>query len=193
MTEEKYRKILDGVMEQAEKDFGEDINVPNKIELSDEEIVKALDICTTADDDMDCIDDCPMYEEDYCTTKLLKMAFDLIQRLRKESATQKAENEKLHTLTDMQEANVNTLFENNMGLRKEIERLTEENDHFFLQMTTLEGIMYAKIQQAVKDTAKEILCELLDIEVKDEDYEMFFLDVCDKLEKFAQKYGVEVE
>lgn len=54
--------------------------------LTDEEIVKALDICTTADDDMDCIDDCPMYEEDYCTTKLLKMAFDLIQRLRKENA-----------------------------------------------------------------------------------------------------------
>ena len=52
-------------------------------DMTDEEIVKALDICTTADDDMDCIDDCPMYEEDYCTTKLLKMAFDLIRRLRK--------------------------------------------------------------------------------------------------------------
>lgn len=63
--------------------------------LTDEEIVKALYICTTADDDMDCIDDYPMYEEDYCTTKLLKMAFDLIRRLRKADTKQKAEIERL--------------------------------------------------------------------------------------------------
>lgn len=42
------------------------------------------------------------------------------------------------------------------------------------------------------DTAREILTELLDIGVKDEDYKMFFLDVCEKLEKFAQKYCVNL-
>lgn len=42
------------------------------------------------------------------------------------------------------------------------------------------------------DTAREILTELLDIKVKDEDYKIFFLDVCEKLEKFAQKYGVDL-
>ena len=46
-------------------------------------------------------------------------------------------------------------------------------------------------EQAVKDTAKEILDELLDIEAKD--YEVFFLCVCDKLEKLSEKFGVEIE
>ena len=50
-----------------------------------------------------------------------------------------------------------------------------------------------KLEEAEKNTAKEILDELLDIEVKDKDYETFFLDICEKLEKFAKKYGVEVE
>lgn len=63
--------------------------------LTDEEIVKALYICTTADDDMDCSDGCPMYEEDYCTTKLLKMAFDLIQRQQEELDYYKCANREL--------------------------------------------------------------------------------------------------
>lgn len=59
--------------------------------------------------------------------------------------------------------------------------------------------MYDYAEKAIKkgyrkesDTAREILDELLDIEVKDEDYKMFFLDVCEKLEKFAKKYGVDL-
>ena len=40
-------------------------------------------------------------------------------------------NEKLHTLTDLQEANVNIMHENTMKLRKEIERLTKESDETF--------------------------------------------------------------
>ena len=44
--------------------------------LTAKEIVKALNICTTKDDDMDCSDGCPMYEESYCTTKLMRYARD---------------------------------------------------------------------------------------------------------------------
>jgi len=69
--------------------------------LTDKEIVKALDICTTADDDMDCSDDCPMYEESYCTTKLLKMAFDLIQRFQEELDYYKCANRELTSTNEM--------------------------------------------------------------------------------------------
>lgn len=65
------------------------------------EIIKALYICTTADDDMDCSDDCPMCEEGYCTTKLLKMAFDLIQRQQEELDYYKCANRELTSTNEM--------------------------------------------------------------------------------------------
>ena len=40
-------------------------------------------------------------------------------------------NEKYETLTDLQEANVNSMFETTMELRKEIEQLTRESDEMF--------------------------------------------------------------
>ena len=97
--------------------------------LTDEEIVKALDICTTADDDMDCIDGCPMYEEDYCTTKLLKMAFDLIQRLQGEKAEQKAEIERLTRERDL-----------NIALIPENQKIAVENLFARFKNRTHQGV-----------------------------------------------------
>ena len=161
--------------------------------MTDEEILKSLECCTKSGrctqcpyfiKGIDCVNE-QSHEKDI---------LDFIHRLQDENAKQKVEIEKLHTLTDMQEANVNTMFENNMGLRKEIERLTTRCE--IAEGTKNRLTIFDRIEihdKAVKDTAKEILCELLDINVKDEDYKMFFLDVCEKLEKFSQKYGVEVE
>lgn len=82
------------------------------------------------------------------------------------------------------------LQEKNAEQKAEIERLTEESNHFFLQMTTLEEIMDAQIQQAVKDTAKEILRELKNTRfhkgMLTYEFEM-------AVNKLAEKYGVEVE
>lgn len=90
LTDEEYRKILDGVMEQAEKDFGKDINVPNKTELSDEEIVKALECCVEGGRCGECpyhINkiDCVPYQRSE------KDTLDLIHRLQSENATLKTE------------------------------------------------------------------------------------------------------
>ncbi len=44
-----------------------------------------------------------------------------------------------------------------------------------------------------KETAEKIINELLDVEVRDNDFKLFFEDICEKLEKFADKYGVEIK
>lgn len=44
-----------------------------------------------------------------------------------------------------------------------------------------------------KEMAEKIINPLLDIEVIDEDYKQFFLDVCGKLEELADKHGVEIK
>lgn len=86
--------------------------------LTDEEIVKALDICTTADDDMDCRDGCPMYDESYCASKLMRYACDLIHRLQN---TEKANEE----AWDIKEES----YKRQIAEQKaEIERLTEEKE-----------------------------------------------------------------
>ena len=129
------------------------------------------------------------------------------------------ENEKLHTLTDLQEANVNMMHEKTMGLHKEIERLTEERDVFIRLFESVntsnfstksiletlnsfyreqaEHLAGLKIEQAVKDKAKEILVavqkEITHLRAnghlgREQDI---------RLSKFlvgkAQDYGVEVE
>lgn len=168
MSEEKYRKILDGVMEQAEKDFGEDINGPNKTELSGEKILQKVEYCISRNGICNGCKYTMEYHKE-CSCSVLhdaEILFNAIHRLQDENAKQKAEIERLTTRCEIAEGTKHrlTIFD-----RIEIH------------------------DKAVKDTAKEILCELLDIEVKDENYETFFLDVCDKLERFAEKYGVEVE
>jgi hypothetical protein len=44
-----------------------------------------------------------------------------------------------------------------------------------------------------KETAEKIINPLLDIEVIDEDYKQFFLDVCGKLEELADEHSVEIK
>lgn len=63
------------------------------------------------------------------------------------------ENEQLHTLTNLQESNVNTMHEKNMELRNEIERLTEEN-----------GYLDMVAKQALADYQK---CEIANTELQE--------------------------
>lgn len=69
-----------------------------------------------------------MYVSGKFNGEIIFNAIKTIYALQGKNAEKKAEIEKLHTLTDMQEANVNKMFENNMELRKEIERLIKENE-----------------------------------------------------------------
>lgn len=99
-TDEEYRKILDGVMEQAEKDFGEDINVRSKddteinVGMTDEEIVKAIDKCFAIP--MKCEDGCPYFNKDgrnFCVEN--NAFYKDLKRIVTEHAEQKSEIERL--------------------------------------------------------------------------------------------------
>lgn len=48
-------------------------------------------------------------------------------------------------------------------------------------------------ERGSKEMAEKIINPLLDVEVIDEDYKQFFLDVCGKLEELADKHGVEIK
>lgn len=174
--------------------------------LTDEEIVKALYICTTADDDMDCIDGCPMYEEDYCTTKLLKMAFDLIQRLQGEKAEQKAEIKRLterlayfQKSSDYHEGNQKELEAQNAELQKQV----DEQRHLVAIACDEFAKTKLKLEQAVKDTAKKFadLVEFHSIARMNDGVEYFTISALGLkeilVEEFGFKYselnGVEVE
>lgn len=193
-------------------EFAEDINVPDKKELTDEKLVTYMEYCMTHDD---CSEDCPMCKVQGCMLIMLEQSLDLIHRLQDENAKQKAEIERLHTLTDMQEANVKMMFENNMGLRKKIERLLKElgdtismNEMYVKQIAELQKqvdeltdicrdcpykLKFDEIeQQAVKDTAKEIWEDCIDEIMRGcgDDKEFWVMKIL--IETF-KKYGVGFE
>lgn len=161
--------------------------------LTDEEIVKSLECCAG----LGRCTQCPYFIKGIdCVNEQSheKDILDFVNSLQSENAEQKAEIEKLHTLTDLQEADVNKLFENNMGLRKEIERLTTRCE--IAEGTKHRLTIFDRIEihdKAVKKTAREIFDEL----VKDEhmfvdDYNKRWVAV-EKIKELAKQRGVEVE
>ena len=73
------------------REIDEDINVPNKKELTDENLVTYMEYCTQHS----CSEDCPMCKVQGCMLIMLKQSLDLIHRLQDENAKQKAEIERL--------------------------------------------------------------------------------------------------
>lgn len=161
----------------------------NYKELTDEELLKTMEFCIKK---KECGKDCRLFNVQGCMWIMLNQSFKLIRRLQ-----EKIKLLEINLANECEEHKqfVKLAKQIDEQQKAEIERLTEELDYYKCANRELKitNEILQEYKQDAKDTAKEILCELLDIEVKDEDYKMFFLDVCDKLEKFAQKYDVEVE
>lgn len=170
MSEEK--KLTD----EKTLEFAEDINVPNKRELSDEEIVKSLECCT----ELGRCTQCPYFIKGIdCVNEQSheKDILDFIHRLQEKNAKQKAE----------------------------IERLTEAGNEAVRSFTRMETlykvkckeleISEEKARQAVKDTAKEIFSRLAKRKHQGVDVGGFFVEYTLRLEDlnwFEARYGVEV-
>ena len=144
--------------------------------LTDEEIVKALVHCYVK---RGRCDDCVLYEDDEkCLAPIAVL--DLIQR-------QTAEIERLTEERDKYKEKWQTAYINELNLQKQVDELTEinieERDiHFKIICGYKDEI--ARLEQAVKDTAKEI-CEMINRTcISSKGY------LCSIILK---RYGVEVE
>ena len=155
------------------REVAEDINVPNKDEKTIEFDDDVVDLLVEFDEmGFTPTTTCPDPEE--YAKRWKKSLLDLIHRLQSENAKlktelrkeceeheeftkkAKAELEELHTLTDMHEANVRKMFENNMSLRKEIEQLTTRCE--IAEGTKNRLTIFDRIEihdKAVKEVAKK--------------------------------------
>ena len=155
----------------------------NEKKLTDEDIVKALECCTV-DEVTDC-ENCPLLRESCAIIR--KYALDFIQRLQADNDRLKVENEYLdmvakQALTDYQNTQV------------QVDELTDKLGKVLSGIKADELLVAKGIEQAVKDTAKEIF-EMLFNEcwaIKDENGNKMFIE--SKIKHIAkERYGVEVE
>lgn len=183
--------------------------------LTDEEIVKALGCCSVSP--IDC-DSCPLSVATKDCGSLIGEALDLIRRLqygyssaskasdewREKYEKERKENAELQELNAKYYNEAKDLRRENAELQKQVdelknyaERLFEENqDHYDkLQNANLyienhEPIWKRNTEQSVKDTAKEILTELIE---RTHSNGCIDLTVNEVKAWFREDYGVEVE
>jgi hypothetical protein len=145
-----------------------------KKEITDEEMLEALRICTGADD----CDVCPLEHVRDCIHKVLETAFDYIERLQEELDYYKCANRELTGRNAYLKEYSETTY------KKAIDR---EEDAYSLGYDKGE-------KQATKDTAQKILGEL-DLFFKGttfrKGYE--FKKIDEKLKELAKRHGIEVE
>ena len=141
--------------------------------LTDEEIVKALDYCSK---DAICLyeQECPFWEDKNCHTTLSRWALELIN-------SQKAEIERL---TKEQ----GYLISNCGNLQRAFHELQVAREIQINELHEEHAIVAEEIkQQAVKDTAKEILNELK------KEIDEGYIPATLKVKELVERYGVEVE
>ena len=146
--------------------------------LTDEEIVKALDICYN---DVHCSVDCPYFNlngRNFCQDKEL---YKDLKRIVQEHAEQKAEIERLTEENEYLDMCGKQFFAYSQSLQVQVDELTKP-----LYDEDLFNLGYAK---AVKDTAKEIYQEMYAYSKR---HNWYCLSP-DDIEMFADKRGVEVE
>ena len=155
--------------------------------MTDDDIVKALECCVKNG-----CRQCPYMAKKVDCVSLKRSendALNLIHRLQEENAELRESNEGFDKL------NIE-LCEMVQKQKTEIERLTEKNyalkssHEYECEKSYFEGVEKAR-EQAVKDTAKEILQSFYD-NCKDDDYGQVVLDYSN-IESLARQFGVEVE
>lgn len=165
------------------------------IELTDEEIVKALDICY---DSPCCSADCPYFNKNgrnFCIED--KALYKDMKRIVQEHAEQKAEIERLTVENGWLSKERNKTTIECAELQKQVDALKQENS---ILSVTVE--MHDEVEkQAVKDTADKIFdwlkSEVIMTEIphggepSEEDVEAVMWWQIE--EHFKKRYGVEVE
>lgn len=179
--------------------------------LTDEEIVKALECCATENcENKPCLD-CPYFIKhiDCVPRRHEKDLLDLIHRLQDENKrlTEEA-NQDTVTHIDICTENL-SLRKQNAELQRQVDELTRKNKNLKYSLDTASGYIKKLAEscetnckkfngitthQAVKDTAKEILGEL-DLFFKGttfrQGYE--FKKIMEKLKEMAKNYDVGVD
>ena len=169
-----------------EKKLNDDTEM--NVGMTDEQIVKALECCSSALTGEAC-EKCPLRGE--CVSKsntIEELALDLIQR-------QKAEIERLTEYN----ANLNGMCleftDKNTELQKQVDELIEELCETRICATVLSEKLKAK-EQAVKDTAKEIYSEIGDddiLVIGTQEYGKIEVVPLERLQEIIRSKGVEVE
>lgn len=175
-----------------------------KDKLTDEEIVKALGYCTKSRCDDETTGNCPLKNDESCGTILAINALDLICRLqygyssaskasdewREKYEKERKENAELQELNAKYYNEAKDLRRENAELQNQVDELTVEKAELEAKANdTIEFWMY-EYDNAVKDTAKEILTELIE---KAHSNACIDLTVNEVKAWFREDYGVEVE
>lgn len=112
-------------------------------EITYEEMLEALRICTGADD----CDVCPLEQVRDCTYKLLETAFDYIERLQEELDYYKCANRELKITNEI-------LQEYKQDAKDTAQKILGELDLFFKGTTFRKGYEFKKIDEKLKELAK---------------------------------------
>lgn len=170
-----------------------------KKKLTDEEIIKALECCTKSGCDDEITGDCPLKNDESCSTILAINALDLIRRLQYgySSASKASEEWKAKYEKERKE---------NAELQKQVDELTKKNKqlerdkkHIFKELKEVYKELEESIEeekQTVKDTAKEIY-EILETwawKLKNEKGGLghFRFAIETAMQEIKQKYSLEV-
>jgi chromosome segregation ATPase len=157
--------------------------------LTDEEIVKALEDCNRGYTDMNrnSCDTCPYRDIEPCGKAQMTGCIDLIHRLQAE----------IERLTEYN-ANLNGMnlefIDKNAELQKQVDELKSRlwaSENAVKEMSNAFGRERARVDKAVKDTAKEITSKVVDlIMIYDDDFKLFL----NNFELWVKEhYGVDVE
>ena len=189
------------------------MDVPKKEEkkLTDEEIVKALECCTD-EENVNC-EDCPLVKEPCAIIR--KYALDLIQRLQSENEhlkcnsyttswkgnffEAKKEFERLTEENSFLSKECNQTTQVCVELQKQVDELKDrlrENLEHLKQGKELFEMSKAMVEQAVKDTAKEMvrLVEFHSVATVDENgIEQFSISALGLKEILHENFGVEYD
>lgn len=167
--------------------------------LTDEEIVKALEICYSSPC---CTNECPYFNKhgrNFCVED--KALYKDMKRIVQEHAEQKAEIERLTEDYEDRLCTAGNVYQvaldEKAELQKQVDELKTEKEDLYFQNQNLqtyidnhETIWKRNSEQAVKDTAKEILEELIE---KAYSSGCIDLNVNEVKAWFREDYGVEVE
>ena len=159
-------------------------------ELTDEELVKALEFCINNL----CSLKCPIHNDTSCVQTLKIRTLGIIHR-------QKAELERLTEENEYLDMVAKQALADSQNTQVQVDELTDKLGKVLSVIKADELLVSKGIEQAVKDTAKEIFTQIFESCVfsckGNEDYKKGFLDALEQYDKqlrdLAKKKGVEVE